>query len=1837
MRSFLLNSFWLMLALTACTYRPAPVPLTASSHPLVNSYTHGIISRNASIAVVFDNSLVDLGQLPEVLPDAAIEIVPAVAGRLLRQGNAMIVFQPDGWLQPATTYTATVYLDELGLSIDQTLRTFTFSFQTRPLSWSLSDLQLVPDEGQLMTLKGSVHTSDATDTADVVQALKVVWQDQQLTPQWTHSEALTHHYFVIYGIQRPEKTDDHLHIELHPPDAAPIERTLEVPAAGRFVITSVVVVRSQPAYVAVQFSNILDAQQPLEGLVRLGQDEPIDLVREGSALQIFPRRSIRGHATLTIDKAVRDAQGQILGTTYHTSLTFELPKPQVEILSDGVIMPKGEQTLLPFRAIMLKGVVVEVFRIHSHNVLQFLQQNSLNGHYNLRYVGRIVTQKEIRLLNDDASTTSLTEWKRYAVDLSELIEPDPNAIYEVRIGFLPQHSAYPCDEALAPYKLPLPTDGQYESIMEWWTGPGGWYADYEWTHRDLPCKPAYYGAHHFAVSQVLASNIGLIAKKGRYGQLTVIATDLPSAQPLVNATVEILDLQQSLLATARTNEHGIATFSSSGEPWFVRVRYQGDVGYLRLHEGESLNMSRFDVSGTATPKGLKGFIYGERGLWRPGDSLFLHFILDDRRNPLPDDFPVKAELHDPQGRLAWSGLLPQPTDHIYPIYLATQPDDPTGLWHLNVTVGAARFRKTLRIETIRPNRLKVALDLGQEPLGIWQEPHQAQLAVEWLHGTPAPRTRVVVELTARDKAPQFEGWQQFRFTDPARLRHDNQPVTIFDGHTDAQGKATLSHIFATPDNFLAGMLELDFQIRAFEPGGNFSTIQLQKDYHPRNSYVGIRIADNSYGQKYFAAGTAVPVELAAVDPYGKPIANRQLEVGLYQVGHYWWSEDYEQIRRFAAADHKKAFQTATITTDTHGRAQWTIQTDVSGRILVRVCDPTSGHCAGDMLYLSSWQLDEQVQKEEAAMMVFGTDKKHYEIGEEVQVTVPAPDNGRIFISLENGSGVIQSFWQQAQKGDNVITFTTTPQMSPTVYISAMLIQPHIQTTNDLPMRLYGVTAIEVRDPNTHLQPLISLPQTLEPESPVNITIREAKGRAMGYTLAIVDEGLLDLTAFRTPNPHKAFYSREALGVTTWDIYDQVAGAWNGQFDRILAIGGDGELQPLRPKARANRFKPVVRVLGPFHLDAGQVVQHQVKIPNYVGSVRIMVVATNGQGAFGQAEATRPVRKPLMVLGTLPRVLGPGEKLLMPVTVFAMASHLQQVQLKVHEQTGLVRIDVPKQTFGVQPPQEHTLYIPIEVRADRVGIAYFTIEASANGQQAQHEIEIEVRNPLSAQLDVHKVIVDAGQSWQKTFAPWGMPGTRTQLLELSSLPPIDLARQLEYLVQYPYGCAEQTASAGMVQLFLPKIVAMSRTQLTQCHLNVLHAIERLTRMQLPSGGFAMWPGSTQLHSWGDLWAGHFLIEAQRHGMAVLPSVLDKWLQHVRRDARARTTDQPLIQAYRLYLLALAGQPDLGSMNFLRQQKKLPALARTRLAAAYALCSQHHVAQQLLVSHTPQSNPDDAWSATFGAPARDLALYLEAFALVGDKARAWHSWQQLAQAIEGSPWLSTHSAAWTTLAAAKYLNRWPLPPGENAQATLTIDGQLHQVELNKGTMIIQLAPPDKVHQIELRNTGHEALFVRLLQRAQPLTGQERPQQNQIQLSTWFTDESGQYIQPTRIPQGTTFYCHVGIQATSDDTSILNDMALRQVFPSGWELIQTPDNHDAQRQARITYREKRDDRIHTFFTHWRPHAQLVFTTRLQATYAGRFYLPGPFCEAMYQPEIAARLAGQWVEVIPIDDLPQ
>ncbi|MFM8484715.1 MAG: MG2 domain-containing protein, partial [Bacteroidota bacterium] len=333
-----------------------------------------------------------------------------------------------------------------------------------------------------------------------------------------------------------------------------------------------------------------------------------------------------------------------------------------------------------------------------------------------------------------------------------------------------------------------------------------WWADddednpaaYDWGKQGEPCALEYYNAEHFARRNVFVSNLGLTGKLGRDGSLFLAVNDLHTTRPISNIEIELLDYQLQTILKSRTGEDGTVMLEGLVTRPFLAVASDGaSRGYLRMADGGALSLSRFDVAGVEPQRGLRGYIYGERGVWRPGDSLFLNFVLEDKSGRLPVGHPVTMEVSDSRGVMQFRRTLTEGVNGVFPFYFATGADAPTGNWMCKVMVGGATFSKTVKIETVKPNRLKLDLDFGKNVLGSGDFATndddgglQGALRVNWLHGAVAKGLKAKVEMSVNVRKTEFTRYRDFSFDDPSRY-FSSEPEVLFDGVVDQNGMAKI--------------------------------------------------------------------------------------------------------------------------------------------------------------------------------------------------------------------------------------------------------------------------------------------------------------------------------------------------------------------------------------------------------------------------------------------------------------------------------------------------------------------------------------------------------------------------------------------------------------------------------------------------------------------------------------------------------------------------------------------------------------------------------------------------------------------------------------------------------------------------------------------------------------------------------------------------------------------------------------------------------------------------------------------------------------------------------------
>ena len=1810
----------------------------------ITGYTSGVLPRDKAVLVRF---VAPHGLQPGAPADPElITISPKTKGRLYWKDAYTLAFQPDDWWPAGKQFFVTVRPGKLIRDVPSSLQKVEFSFSTLPLKAALEmDPPFMQEEADdHFTLRGILQTTDllTKDFKRIEQALTVKGAGKP-TIKWQHQGTV--HNFLIQGL--PAKTKTYrVEVTWNGRDLGvdKLQQTMDIPGTGSFRVVNMTVDKGKRSNFSIYFSNALKKQQYLNGLIAIsGYGGAINSWVEGNRIHVQVEHINPGPHTVTVHKGIKNKDDTPLGEDYTGTLTFNPEGPMLRLVGNGVIVPrKASKALFPFEAVSLKYVDVEIFKIFTSNILQFLQKNELDGDTELKHVGRIIYRQKVALsnLNPEAD---YNQWTHYALDLSKIVDRDPKAIYQVRIAFRPAYSTYPCaPEGRAPdvqqafaddYIAPLPSSEDQDfgnSILGDYYGYAGYFEDYDWSLRDDPCFREYYNQDHFIARNLYLSDLGIIAKttdKGRH--IFVAVNDINDTRPLRNVDVSFYDFQQQLITKATTDARGIVNTELVRPAYFVKAQAGDKLGYLRLAPGGSLFVSRFDVEGEVVQKNSKAFVYSDRGVYRPGDSIYLNLILR-QDNELPDKYPVTLQLFDARNQLYLTKTIGSHLMGLYDFRVATRADAPTGLWRAVFDAGGARFSKAIRIETVKPNRLKIETDLPDK-LTAATAGRRTRIQVKWLHGAPAASSDVSVSRQLQVAKSAFPNYLDYRFDDPTRAKYYSRE-DVFNGKTDANGIAFFKDDFAEGRDF-PGMMKVAYLFKATERSGDFSTRNQTVAFSPYDTYAGIWLPEK-YGYHKLELDRKNTIKVVALTAGGKPVPARKLELALYRLDWSWWWDGYDNISDFNNSDYATPIQTTKVITNSKGQATWEVTPPDWGRYLIRVFDPQNGQSAADIAYAGmpdSYNATDRRQLQAAAMLPLEVEQPSYQVGQTVQVKMPPSNSGTLLVTLEKRGRIIQSFRREAAKAKNTISFEATEDMTPNVYCAVSLIQPFGQRDNDRPLRMYGIVPVRIENPKQKLNPVIKTAKQWKPDSEVTIAVSENNGRPMAYTISIVDDGLLDLTNFKTPDPYKAFNAKEALQIRTWDVYDFILDNFSDVEHRILALGGDEDITVDPEKANnANRFKPVVLHLGPFQLPAGKTTQHKIHMPNYVGSVRVMVVATDAGRAFGSADQSVLVKKPLMVQPTMPRVLGTGETLSLPVTVFAMENNIHQATVTVKETTG--RATFPQgntRTVRFDRPGDKVVYFPVRLK-NSDGIAHFRFNVVSGTHKASDEIEIEVHNPNPPVTAGWEQKLPAAASLDETIEPLGSPGSNETTVEVYAVPPIDLQSRLSFLIHYPYGCVEQTTSSVFPQLYVSDMMHTDERTRAKITTNVTAGIQRLRRFQTPDGGFAYWPGGRTSDDWATNYAGHFLLEAKNKGFALPPGMLDHWLDYQRHEAnnwvpRFKTQYDYNTQAYRLYSLALAGKPAKGAMNRLRQLD-LPDNARYLLAAAYSLTGNTATGKKLLAAAKFTFSPYRELAYSYGSDLRDRAIAL----LAADALRASRATElleQISRALNSDQWYSTHSTAFALMAVAHYYQKHK---PEKLHFKWAVNGQSSTVTTDKPLYHISLPHPDDPARVTVKNLTGKDIWVRITRRGKPMQNQEpQPEQSHLALQVTYKRPDGTPIDPSVVTRGTELVAEVTVSRPANEMGQYRNLALTQVFPAGWEInnVRMTDFDDTA-PSNYDYRDIRDDRVLTYFDLNR-NQTITFHVSLTAAYPGKFYLPGAYCEAMYDHDIRARTAGRWVSV--------
>jgi uncharacterized protein YfaS (alpha-2-macroglobulin family) len=1365
---------------------------------------------------------------------------------------------------------------------------------------------------------------------------------------------------------------------------------------------------------------------------------------------------------------------------------------------------------------------------------------------------------------------------------------------------------------------------------------------------------------------VALTDLALIARQNASGGAVVFLNSLRTAQPVSGATVRFLSTSNQVMATATTNGQGVARYDSVAGSrlrlGMVTVVKDADFSFISLPRTQ-VETSRFEVGGlTSNAAHYQAFMYGDRDLYRPGDTIYTNTVVrhDDWRTP-PAGLPVKVRLLLPTGkeyvslgeRLSTTGAVE--SRFILPASIMT------GLYTLEVLTGndVLLTSRQVSVEEFIPDRLKVTVTAAPATVRP-AETVMANITALNLFGPPAAGRKFEVEFSLKAKSFSAKAYPEYNFdiqsgtgrsalADLAeQFQHEQR-----EGETDAAGRGTAAYVL--PDVHDLGTLTGTAFATIFDetgrPVNRLATFEVQT----QKAMFGISRIGGLVGTHQ-----DVPMQFVALTPAGRPTAaTAQVTI----VRKLWETVLERQGDRYVYNSQKREEVLLSKEMKLSGVGKISFRPQYSGEYEVRIMRPGASNYVAEYFYAygSGDTAGNSFEVNNEGEVIIEADKAKYEPGQTAQLLLKTPFPGRILVTVERDR-VLDHFYVDTDQKSARVSIPIRGGHVPNIYVTATAIRPI--TDNSLPLTVArGFVPLTVEKPSTHLP--ISLKAAAQSRSQIFQTIEVRTAPGAQVTLAVVDEGILQRKDYRTPDPYAYFYQKRALEVGAFDIYPFLLPELGSS-----SSGGDaGDLGRRTTPVPSRRVKLLAKWSGILTADANGLVQYKVRLPQFSGALRVMAVAYKDD-AFANAEQTMKVADPVVISTALPRFMSPGDTIDVPVTLTNTTKSVitGRVDLfaqitgnkgKVYENSPLATVYLngkselvlnkgkesesstnPFSVIKIAPGSEQK--VAFRVVAHQVGIVFLhsRIFYEAPGTTVvtggDEIIEMPIRPAAPLEKRTGSGDATAGSPATLDLRTDFLPTSLRSKMLLSLSPLTQFSKNLDYLLQYPYGCLEQTVSAAFPQLYFGDLAATlnqkpgPHVQRYNPNYHVQEAIRKIESMQLYNGSLSYWPGGDYDNWWATAYAAHFLLEAKQAGFAVNQNLLDKVLTYmqfrlkqretepyqyfdVNNIARQRTIAKREI-TYSLYVLALAGRQDAVALNYYKANRPLlTADARFLLACTYALGGQQKAFQETLPHQFTPENARRELDGSFASPIRDEALALNAlFEADPNNPQVASIARQLSRQVKAEHYMNTQESAFALLALGKIARR---ARASTVTATLSAGGKPLGKFEGKNLTVANVAN----YQLLLKAIGAGQLYYFWEMEGISAGGRVHEEDSYLKVRRQFLNRDGRPIAPAGIRQNDLVVVKITLQA-ADAAGEVQNVAITDLLPAGLE-IENP-RLGPQREVKGTevastpdYLDVRDDRINLFTTASTTPKTFYYLTR--AVSKGTFKLGPVSADAMYNAE--------------------
>ena len=1331
------------------------------------------------------------------------------------------------------------------------------------------------------------------------------------------------------------------------------------------------------------------------------------------------------------------------------------------------------------------------------------------------------------------------------------------------------------------------------------------------------------------------TDLGLTGKITSTGALFWV-NSVATGKPIAGAKVSLWSNSNQLLAEGSTNAKGICQIDQK-EPWdpksppvIATVSAKDDISFVRLDES-LWNYSNFDITGRPyNRQSYEAFCFTPRNIYRPGEKVsFSILVRDGNLNP-PTPFPLTLRTSSSMGK-EWAKKTLLLSKEGGAQHSLTLPNSaPTGTWRAeillpgnNVPIGSVRFY----VEDFAPPRIAITSSSKKQNL-MAGETGTLAFNARYLFDAPAAELPYEVMFSLFPRNYTHPKWKNFTFGD-AQLQIENESTLIASGTLSEQGNGEA--MIKTKNWRPPSMLELQLRIGVMEDGGRWVYKTHVIPYYPTATMVGIESPSGvpSIGKK-------TPFRVVSVNPDGSPSKGVALQAVLSKIIYRTLlSEKEDGVQSRVQSEFIEIERREIPLKQGVGAIDLNIQR--GGQYILHVTDPLGGGTASTQFYVydPNWVSDSEEGDMLPNRLEIVLNNFRYKIGDTVTAKITPPYAGSVLFTVETDK-IIHQEVRQVTNASVEFSFKVGEDMRPNAWVTATLIRPVAPEPIWSSHRAFGVVALDIDNTPNRLDVTVESAPKLTPSAKnhFSITLKDSRGRLSGgaVTLMLVDEGIHSLTNYQSPNPWEYFTARRGLGVGFYDIYDALLPIESLKTPR-LHPGGDAPNQAeadaknLSP-IHANRFKNLT-LLKTVSVGRSGKAEFTFVLPEFSGTARLVAVAS-AKNLFGMADKRIPVGREITLEPSLPRAIAPLDFVKAPIHLFSATGKDVHAKVSVAAE-GPLNIEGSSQYEVTLSAKQKRMSLPLTLRAkNRSGIAKITYTLKMGTEEYKQVLELAVRPPYPRLSKTGRALLTSGQKDKIKIPTEWFLGSQRGILLLSGFPQVQLADIVRFLIDYPYGCLEQTVSGSWPLLTQGDILreinpAFSSTYKAQTAL--AGKIARIQSLQNYDGGFANWNGTFETNAWNSVYTTHFLVEANARGIRLPSNLLTSSLAYVRElialapEVGKRDTDYTealTLRAYASYVLALKGEPHLGWMEYLKDRAgELSSTGKNLLAAAYAAAGQKDTALKILTGKSI-AIAGRGESLNLDSPLRDQATALLAWVRLSprDSRTALYASELLAATRKlGS--LSTQESGFSFIALSQY---FASNPAEKDPRGSIFAGEKKLANL-EGDNIASIDLRDIRIPVTVVNEGKSRIYATWTVSGIPAAAPKN-EDNGLKARIMLKNNKGEDILKTGVvTRGERIIGTLTLQPTSGN---IRHVVTSIILPGGLEIenprLITDKADGSSHQGMRT--ELRDDRLILFVDALEKALTWKFT--LRAVTAGDFQVPPVGAEAMYNPAIRSVFGG-------------